>query len=152
MATGFAATDEASVNDGTGFVDVSLQRNGKRFAIEVSITTTAEWELHNITKCLAAGYDTVIVCSPYPTTIRNVQNLVRQKLTEEQRAKVLVLDPDALFAYFDDVRLKDATTEERVRGKIVRTEFTPLTDESAKHINQEVSKLASGPKKKRKKE
>ena len=150
-ARGFAVTLEASVNEGKGFVDVSLERNGKRIACEVSITTSAEWELHNIAKCLVAGYEIIIACSPHKNTLQKIQQAMRQQLTEEQRAKVLTLEPDAFFQYLDELVLKEATTEERVRGRIVRREFTPLSGDSAKYINQEVNKIVSDAKRKPKK-
>lgn len=46
-----------------GRVDVSLERNGKRIAIEIKDTTKDDWELQNIEKCLKAGYEVVIECA-----------------------------------------------------------------------------------------
>ena len=57
---GFLVVIEQNVLDGSGRVDVSLEREGLRIACEVSVTTT-DYELTNIRKCLASGYDLVIV-------------------------------------------------------------------------------------------
>jgi hypothetical protein len=45
-------------------VDVALERDEQRVAIEISITTPAEHELQNLARCLAAGYDVVVPVSP----------------------------------------------------------------------------------------
>ena len=44
---GYVAKTEVLTPDGNGRVDVSLERNGKRIAVEVSVTTTDTWETHN---------------------------------------------------------------------------------------------------------
>ena len=60
---GFKAVIEQPTPDGKGRIDVSLERNARRIACEIARTTTVEWEVHNIKKCLVAGYDTIIVCA-----------------------------------------------------------------------------------------
>src|SRR5205085_2897851 len=57
---GYKATIEAQTPDGTGKVDVLLEKDTKTIACEICVTTDAAWELHNIQKCLAAGYSIVI--------------------------------------------------------------------------------------------
>ena len=59
-ARGYKATIEATTPDEQGRVDVSLEKNKKRIACEIGVTTTKAWEVHNIEKCLAAGYDVVV--------------------------------------------------------------------------------------------
>ena len=60
---GFRAVIEEPTPDGSGRVDVGLERNGEKIACEISVTTDEMQELHNIEKCLAAGYGSVIVCT-----------------------------------------------------------------------------------------
>ncbi|MGI8466878.1 MAG: hypothetical protein ACR2N3_00305, partial [Pyrinomonadaceae bacterium] len=43
------------------FVDVSLEKENLKIAAEVSVTSTPDYETRNILKCLAAGYDFVLV-------------------------------------------------------------------------------------------
>lgn len=54
------AVIEMALPDGSGQVDVLLTRNGKTIAVEICITTDAEWEMHNILKCIQANYDLVV--------------------------------------------------------------------------------------------
>lgn len=72
----FVATLEAPTPDGSGFVDVSLVRKNLKIACEVSVTTGAAWELHNVTKCLTAGYDVVIVCTTDKKSIEKIRAMV----------------------------------------------------------------------------
>ena len=58
---GYKATIELPVFDGTGRVDVSLERNRRKIACEISISSTDDQELKNVQKCLAAGYEKVVV-------------------------------------------------------------------------------------------
>jgi hypothetical protein len=60
---GYKATLEQQTKDGKGRVDIVLQKDKTVFAIEVGVTTTKEWEVHNIEKCLADGYANIIALS-----------------------------------------------------------------------------------------
>lgn len=66
---GYIADIEVPTKDGKGLVDVLLEKDGQSIAVEISVTTPASWELHNIKKCLAAGYHTVVVCTPHKTKV-----------------------------------------------------------------------------------
>lgn len=51
-ARGCKATIEELTPDGQGRVDVPLTQGEKRMACEIGITTTKEWETHNVVTCL----------------------------------------------------------------------------------------------------
>src|SRR5439155_11091472 len=61
---GFKATIEKPVLGGKGSIDVALEKNGRLIACEIAVSTTSGWELGNIQKCLAAGFEIVLVISP----------------------------------------------------------------------------------------
>jgi len=117
---GYKASIEEPTPDNQGRVDVSLERNGKKIACEVCMTTTEVWEVHNIEKCLAAGYDIVIECSTDRKIMENIQKEVEQKFSALIHTKILILDPEGLFAYLDNEIAKDASTETRVKGYRVK--------------------------------
>ena len=56
---GYEALVEHHVPNGS--VDVHLERDGKKTAVEVSVTSSAKHELKNVDKCVASGYDQVVV-------------------------------------------------------------------------------------------
>ncbi len=64
---GFKATPEKSVPDGQ--IDVLLERHDLSVACEISVHQTVEYEVKNVMKCLAAGYEQVIVVVENPKKI-----------------------------------------------------------------------------------
>lgn len=120
---GYKAIIEDGTRDGKGRVDVSLERAGKRIACEVSVTTSDEWEAHNVQKCLAAGYDEVIVCSSDIKNLQRIREQLENKLTKNQLAKVLTLEPQEVIQYFDRQIVQESSTEKVVKGYRVKVEF-----------------------------
>ncbi len=80
---GFEVEIEKQVLDGAGRVDVSLEKDNLRVACEVSVTT-ADYEIHNAEKCLAAGYDHVFVV----VSNRKKLPLIKRKLHAELPASL----------------------------------------------------------------
>ena len=124
---GYKAAIEQVTPDGNGRVDVSLERNGKRIACEVSVTTGDEWEVHNIEKCLAAGYDEVIVCSNEIKNLRRIKTRIESALSKEQQSKVLLYEAQEVFKYFDSQIIEEHTTEKVVKGYRIKVEIDAST-------------------------
>ena len=63
--------------EGTGTsgkqVDVSLEKDGKRVAVEISVTTRAEHEVENIRNDLEGGYAEVICLFASSTVLEQMQ-------------------------------------------------------------------------------
>jgi len=138
---GFVATIEAPTPDGSGFVDVSIVGNNRKIACEVSVTTTAIWELHNVSKCFAAGYDTVIVCAPDAKHREKIRLAILENVPEAQREHVFVVDPDALFKYLNEQIAESRGTEKIVKGRRVKTNYTPLSDSEAKQKEEAIKRI-----------
>jgi len=75
-ANGWRATVEKSILDGLGSVDVALERDGQSIACEICVTSTAAYEVGNIQKCLAAGFDHIITVVTDRSAFRRVQGAV----------------------------------------------------------------------------
>ena len=73
---GYKAVIEQPTPDGLGRVDVGLERSGKKIACEFSVTTNSDQELSNIEKCLKAGYDKVVMCSPEKRSLEKIRALL----------------------------------------------------------------------------
>lgn len=142
---GYRAILEAPTQDGSGFVDVSLERNGHRMAVEVSVSTSASWELHNVQKCLAAGYDTVIVCAVEKQVLERIRANVSQHLPLAQIKKVLVCNPEELFQYMNDAVLKDADDEPRIKGWKVKRVIKRLPPDAAAQASSSAQRIMSKP-------
>ena len=87
---GFKAQIEKPVLDGAGVVDVSIEKSGIRIACEVSITTTAAWEVKNVLKCLRAGYDRVWVVA-FPKNVPGLSTRIRASIPNFEQAKLKVM-------------------------------------------------------------
>ncbi len=146
---GYKALIEKPTPDGKGRVDVSLERNGKQIAIEISATTTDVWELHNIEKCLAAGYETVIACSNDKKTLEKIGKQVKEKLDAPSQAKVFMFEPEAFFLYLDKQVAQESNKEERIKGYRVKVEYNALPENEATQKRENIIRSVSDSMKKK---
>lgn len=84
---GYRVAIEEPIPGNKETVDIGLEKNGIRIAVEVSITTSPEHEEGNATKCLRAGYARVIVLFLEEAKLTEFKALLKA-LTEEEKAKV----------------------------------------------------------------
>lgn len=124
---GYKAVIEQPTLDGMGRVDVGLERSGKRIACEISVTTDSEHELGNIEKCLRAGYEKVILCSPEKRTLEKIRELVMVKL-EDGIEKVMFFEPEELLFYLESEAARELSKEERIKGYKVKVQYTPTLE------------------------
>jgi len=138
---GFRVIVEEATPNKDGRVDVGLERNGKRIACEVSVTTGDEHELGNIVKCLEAGYDAVVLCSSDRKTLDKVKRLATQRLSEPDLAKVFFLQPEDLFFYLEQEAASGAAGEERVKGYKVNVRYEPVAEAEKMAKRAAISKV-----------
>ena len=125
---GFRAIIEEPTPDGTGRVDVGLERNGEKLACEISVTTGDTHELQNILKCLRAGYSKVLVCSPEKKNLEAIRKIVQSELEPADQARVLFFEPEELFFYLDEQAAKELVREERVKGYRVKVQYQAVSE------------------------
>lgn len=101
-------------------MDVALQKNQRKIACEISVTTAAEHEVGNIKKCLAAGFDFVVLIAPDEKRLSALQKAVTPSLTAEDVQRVRFLVPDGLFQFIETLDAQDATRNETIRGYKVK--------------------------------
>ncbi len=128
VSYGYKATIEAPLPDGSGRVDVLLEKDGNTTAVEISVTTNIKWELHNIEKCLEAGYDHIYCCTDNITMQTSLSNLV----SKSEQHKVLVCSLDELLAKLQPKpQPADEKPEERMKGYRVSVLYTDVSSEDA---------------------
>lgn len=110
---GYRATVEAPMDGGKA--DVLLERGSERIAVEISITTSAEHEWENATKCLAGGATLVALIAPSAAALRRLRDAARD-LPEEARARLLIGPAEDLLA-----RLAPPEPAKTVLGYKVKT-------------------------------
>lgn len=102
---GFSTQIEKTVLDGAGAVDVSLERDRKKIACEVSVTTSDAWEVKNVLKCLKAGYDTVLVVASHPKRIPGITSKLKAAIPVIEQVRIKVLTLADSLAYLRDVAI-----------------------------------------------
>ena len=137
-AKGYKAVIEKKILDGAGSVDVSLERENTKLACEISVTTSAEQELGNVQKCLAAGYDQVILLSPEKKTLNKLQKLVSSQLEAENLKKVLFLQTEEVVAFLEELEAEGASKVQTVRGYKVKTRYKPIGEKEKETRRQAV--------------
>jgi hypothetical protein len=126
--SGYLATIEQPTDDGTGRVDIGLERDSEKTACEISVTTTPEHELGNVRKCLASDYGRVIVCSPEKKHLVKIKRLCNKELTKSEMDKLLFLEPAELTMMFEEEAANAAASTGKVKGYKVNTTYQPLDE------------------------
>lgn len=109
---GWHATIEKQVLDGLGSVDVALEKGGRSVACEISITTSTDHETGNIQKCLAAGFEYVVVISTDKNALGKARNAICDALAPDQIKRVRFLRPEELFSFVEGLEVKVAGKDE----------------------------------------
>lgn len=130
---GFISTIEKSVFGGLGKVDVALERKGIRIACEVANTNTKEYETQNIQKCLASGFDSVIVVSTNLRHLENIQKRAELVLSPVHYAKVFFVEAENIHLLLESIVVRSSESDEpnRVKGFMVRSSAEHSSSEEA---------------------
>lgn len=129
---GLKATLEAPLPDGSGQVDVLLERDGVVAAVEISVSTPVEWEKANLVKCLAADYPRIaVVLAKSKKVSTKYRTALLDSVPLDARERVQYLNPEEIPAFV--ASLAPATvSESMVKGYRVRVTQTVGTLEDAK--------------------
>jgi hypothetical protein len=138
---GYHAVIEATTADGAGQVDLLLTKGKRKIACEITVTTGKEWELGNVKKCLAAGYDAVILVSAEERHLKSLGKFVADQLDDRERRRVRYLTPEGVISYLDELDIGAETTEETVRGYKVKVSRAAVDPEEMKTRREAIAKV-----------
>lgn len=141
-AAGYRATIEQQVTGGS--VDVGLERDGEKIACEISVTSTGAQELGNIEKCLAAGYQEVIACSPDARTLERIQKLATKEIPVPDRSRIFFLKPEDLMAHLEKKGAARNDEARTVKGYRVRVSYQPGAGQDQQNKRAAVAKVIAG--------
>lgn len=122
-ANGWRAGIEERILDGLGSVDVALRKGERSLACEIGVTTSPEHEVENVQKCLASGFERVLVVSPEKKSLNQIKALVASSLDKGQSGHVSYCSPEELFEILDAVETESMASEKTVRGYKVKVRF-----------------------------
>lgn len=135
---GYKAVIEMPTADGSGLVDVHLEQNGHSIACEVSVTTNSTWELHNIKKCIAAGYEEVLLC----TNQKNMKADILRTLDSGYLGKIKIMEPEELFSYFDSKTVHETKPmQTKMKGYRVNVKYSELSATAMHGKKQSIAKV-----------
>lgn len=122
-AHGYKASIEMPTPDGNGQVDVLLEKGNETIAVEISHTTGAEWELHNIKKCLDAGYTRiVVVCTQTGAKMKAIEHQILAQLSTDQQKKIQVIGRNDIQSIFETTT-HSAPTDTVIKGYRVKVNY-----------------------------
>jgi hypothetical protein len=137
---GFRATIEETILDGAGRVDISLVRDKIRVAFQVSVTTTKDWELGGIEKCLASGYTEVVLVGSTERHVKALSKFVEENLDPKDQGRVRYITSDGVIGFLDSLGVP-VPTEKVVRGYKVRTVQQPTDSDDAAARRKAISEV-----------
>lgn len=124
-------------------ISIHIEGHGKKIACEVTVTTTNEWELHNIAKCLKAGYDFVFECASEKRNIEGLIQLVKDRLDPILYDRILIGEPETLFEFLDSIQGKedDNPKETTIKGYRVKVEYDQTSSEDMQRKKESIAKI-----------
>lgn len=124
---GYRVIIEKEILGGTGSVDVALEKN-LSIACEISVTTDVEHELGNVQKCLAAGFDPVMLLSGNKATLNKVRALAKASIGDHDLTRVQFLTSEEFYAFLEGLDASAASKEQTVRGYKVKTNYQTVSE------------------------
>lgn len=122
-------------------IDVVLEKNEIKIACEVCITTPEDWEIHNIEKCLLAGFTTVITCTEDRKTVQKLKQRVIKHFPENKQSNIHIFSPDEIFAFLDQQVIESSESIEKIKGYRVKLKYGSATVDNQRQTNDSLTKL-----------
>jgi len=120
-------------------VDVALRREGHALACEISVTSSVAQEIGNVEKCLAAGFDEVVLLGLNRGTLGKVREALDLRLPPGAAGRARCLSPEEFFTVLDAPA--PPPEESTVAGYKVRVKYRPGDGEAASHKSKAVTDL-----------
>ncbi len=127
-----------------------LTKDNKTIAVEICITTDAEWEIRNIEKCIRANYDVVVSLSGDIKQLEKIRQKCIAEITDFAQHAVHFFTPDALFAYLDETVQEPAPAEIIMKGYRVNVTYDAITQQEMDRKRASVAKVVMDSLRKRK--
>ncbi|HEY3754547.1 MAG TPA: type IV secretion system DNA-binding domain-containing protein [Opitutaceae bacterium] len=133
-ALGFRVHVEKRILDDAGSVDLVLERGEQAIACEITVTTTIDHEVGNISKCGKAGFRRIAAVALSPEKLTKLEAAVKMSLGAEFAARVEYFLPDA---FVDHLALlpppePPKQIERVVHGYKVKRNYVPVSAEEAR--------------------
>ncbi|MCW5726215.1 DUF87 domain-containing protein [Parvibaculum sp.] len=139
---GFRATLEAPLKDGSGQIDVLLERDALAIAVEISVTTPTEHERKKVGRCLAVGYDQVVIVLAKSKAVQSRSHVaLLEGLQDNERQRLSILAPEEVPDFIAALAPPPETSESLVKGYLVKVSRSPTTPAEAKTRRETLAKI-----------
>ncbi|HEY4249179.1 MAG TPA: type IV secretion system DNA-binding domain-containing protein [Lacunisphaera sp.] len=126
---GWLTTIEAPVPGGPGSVDVLLSRSGVTVACEISVTTSVEHEIGNLTKCIAGKFTHVVSICSEQKRVDEIEAVAKATISGKMFSCLQFFTPPQLFSFVEKIAAEKAAKETTVKGYKVKVSYKPVAQE-----------------------
>lgn len=120
---GYRAALEKPVLGGVGKVDVALETDDLTIACEISVTNRAEYELANLRKCLAAGFQKIGMIAPDARHLREIEQTARQNLPLDELDRIAFLVPEEFDQFLENATASVSDPGGKIKGYRVAVDY-----------------------------
>lgn len=140
---GFVVTLEQQVFGGIGRVDVALEARSLRIACEIANTNTAQYEIQNIQKCLAAGFDEVVVISSDKKHLSNIRKNAESVIADSLFSRVHFLEPELFHLFLEKLNSETNadSKDQKVKGYRVNVSFKDTSEADEEIREQAITEI-----------
>lgn len=139
---GFMATIEKRIAGGKS-IDIALERDDTKLAVEISDTTDTAHELANVQKCFHAGYQSVVLICADAERAPTLSPAIKDALAEEQRPAFSAMSMDQFAEHLDRIPPGTQPTETTIRGYRVTTQIREASADEVKHRQSMIAQVLS---------
>lgn len=119
---GFKTTIEKQTKSG-GRIDLVLEQDTVRVAIEVAITNSIDYEVQNIQKCSDDDYTHIWIVSDSTVHLTNIHKRATEQLTKEIVESIQCIHSDSIVKNLDTMLGGSPPQTKRIQGYRVTTSF-----------------------------
>ena len=102
------------------------------FACEISVTTSVEHEIGNLQKCLAVGFEHVVLVSSEKKVLSSAKAAASAQLEAEQAKRLKFFSPEEFFSFLEEEDATAAGKEQTVRGYKVKVKYKAVNETEKK--------------------
>lgn len=123
-----------------GQVDVGLHQGDLSVACEISVTSTPEYEVQNLAKCLRAGFSRIWAIAPDTKRRRAIKQAAEARLGPDESGRVEFLTTEEMIEALDALAVPEPE-EKVVKGYRVKTTRKAISPAEAKERRANIARI-----------
>lgn len=137
----YRVTIEKTVLDGQGHIDLALEREDRKIAVEISITTPVDKEIGNLRKCLDAGFDPIIMLSPDSKRLEKIQKATIDAFQVTDLEKICFCQQNEIATVLQKATTTESPTEGIIhKGYEIKASFQSMNEAETRSKQKSIQK------------